>query len=132
MLRLYLLRAMYLFIAVGFGIYMLPGILHHDQPWGLMEGVVNCMLFAFWGLSVLGLRYPLQMLPVLLWELVWKVLWLFLVAIPLWKSGHMDDATQGVAISNLYVILVPFAIPWRYLFDHYIKKAGDPWGRRAT
>lgn len=130
--RLYLLRAAYLFIAVGFGMYILPTILHPDHTWELMEGVVKCMLIAFWGLSIFGLRYPLQMLPVLLWELVWKTIWLGAIALPLWRSGQMDEATQSVAISNLYVIIIPIVIPWRYLAEHYFKKAGDPWRRRAT
>lgn len=97
--RLYLLRAMYLFIAVGFGTFILPGILHHQGPWGLAQGVLNCMLVAFWMLAILGLRYPLQMLPVLLWEFVWKMVWLLAVALP----------------------------AWRYLVAHYVNKAGDPW-----
>jgi len=66
--RLYLLRALYLLIIVGHGIVVWPGVIHHEKPWELMQGVVACMLVAFSALSVLGLRYPLQMLPLLLWE----------------------------------------------------------------
>ncbi|QDQ25381.1 hypothetical protein FNU76_02870 [Chitinimonas arctica] len=129
--RLYLLRAMYLFIVVGFGLFMWPSILRNHQSWELMEGVVNCMLVAFWTLSVLGLRYPLQMLPILLWELIWKSLWLLAVALPQWSSGHMDQATQANVIACAVVVLIPFVIPWRYFITHYLKKAGDPWLRRA-
>jgi hypothetical protein len=50
--RLYLLRAMYLFIVAGFGVFIWPGILHHKGPWELMQGVVNCMLIAFWTLAI--------------------------------------------------------------------------------
>jgi len=35
-----------------------------------MEAAVACMLAAFLALSVLGSRYPLQMLPLLMWELL--------------------------------------------------------------
>ena len=73
--RLYLLRSMYLLIVLGLGLMVLPGSFHHEEPWELMEGVVACMLTAFW-LCQSGLRYPLLMLPLLLWELVWKTIWL--------------------------------------------------------
>jgi hypothetical protein len=125
--RLYLLRALYLLIIVGLGIEVWPGVIHHEKPWELMEGVVQCMLTAFSALSVLGLRYPLQMLPLLLWELVWKSIWLIVVALPLWSSGQMDESTWATASACLLVVIVPFAIPWRFVFAHYVKNRGDRW-----
>lgn len=125
--RLYLLRAMYLLIVVGLGIVIWPGVIHHDKPWGLMQGVVNCMLAAFSLLSLLGLRYPLQMLPVLLWELAWKTIWLLNVALPAWSSGQMDPATLSTTIDCLLVVIIPFVIPWRYVAAHYLRKPAEPW-----
>ena len=55
------------------------------------------MLAAFGALSALGLRCPLQMLPVLLWELLWKSIWLIVVAVPLWSAGRMDQTTWTMA-----------------------------------
>lgn len=125
--RLYLLRALYLLIVVGLGIMIWPGVIHHDKPWQLMQGVVVCMLAAFSALSVLGLRYPLQMLPLLLWELAWKSIWLLVVALPLWRTGHMDQATWETTSECLMVVIIPFVIPWRHVFAHYLKKPGDRW-----
>ncbi|MBD0380916.1 hypothetical protein [Paenibacillus sedimenti] len=125
--RLYLLRAMYLLIVVGLSIVVWPGVIHQEEPWELKEGVVACMLAAFSALSVLGLRYPLQMLPLLLWELVWKSIWLIVVAVPLWSTGQMDESTRAIASDCLVVVIVPFVIPWRYVFKHYVKKHGDRW-----
>lgn len=127
LLRLYLLRAMYLLIVVGLGIMVWPGVIHHNKPWELMEGVVACMLAAFSALSVLGLRYPLQMLPLLLWELVWKSIWLLTVAYPLWSAGTMDAVTRANAAACLWVALVPLVIPWRYLVEHYGMKRAERW-----
>lgn len=125
--RLYLLRAMYLLIVVGLGIVIWPGVFHHEKPWELMEGVVVCMLAAFSALSVLGLRYPLQMLPLLFWELVWKSIWLIVVALPQWSAGTIDRATMGTVMDCLLVVIVPFVVPWRYVFAHYVTKPGDRW-----
>jgi hypothetical protein len=127
LLRLYLLRALYLLIVVGLGIVQWPEILRQEKSWELMEGVVACMLAAFSALSVLGLRYPLQMLPLLLWELVWKSIWLIVVALPLWSAGQMDESTWATASACLMVVIVPFVIPWRFVFAHYVKKRGDRW-----
>ena len=64
--RLYALRLGYLVIAVGLALVKWPLLLNHPQPWPLFEGVETCMLVALSLLWFLGLRYPLQMLPVLL------------------------------------------------------------------
>ncbi|MFC6039982.1 hypothetical protein ACFPYN_11170 [Paenisporosarcina macmurdoensis] len=131
LLRLYLLRALYLLIVVGLAIVQWPEVLlqliHQEKSWDLMEGVVACMLTAFSALSILGLRYPLQMLPLLLWEFVWKSIWLIVVALPLWSAGQMDESTWATASACLIVLIFPFVIPWRFVFAHYVKKHGDRW-----
>ena len=129
--RLYLLRAMYLFIVAGFVVFIWPGILHHDHPWELMHGVVNCMLVAFWLLALFGLRYPLQMLPVLLWEFLWKMVWLLVIGLPAWRSGQMDAAMQANAFACIFALLIPLVLPWRYLLAHYLMLPGDRWRARA-
>lgn len=127
LLRLYSLRAVYLIIALGLALAVWPGVLRHAEPWGLAQGVVKCMLTAFSLMCIVGIRYPLQMLPVLFWELAWKSLWLLLVALPAWRSGSMDDAIATTALECAVVIIIPLAMPWRYVFDHYIRRAGDRW-----
>lgn len=125
--RLYLLRALYLLIVVGLGVVVWPGVIHHEKPWAPMEGVVACMLASFSALSALGLRYPLQMLPLLLWELVWKTIWLIVVAVPLWSAGPMDAEHHSIVVAVLGVVIFPFIIPWGYVYTHYVKKFGERW-----
>jgi hypothetical protein len=124
--RLYVLRALYLLVVVGTGINVWADVIHHEK-WEFFEGVVACMLTAFSMLSILGLRYPLQLLPILMWELVWKTLWLALVPLPQWWAGHIDEATQPNVFPISFVVLVLIAMPWRYVFAHYLKKPGDRW-----
>jgi hypothetical protein len=125
--RLYLLRAVYVLIAAGLGVVIWPGIIHHEKPWELMQGFVNCMLAAFALLCAVGVRYPLQMLPVLLWELVWKTLWLVVVALPLWRADQLDQTMMENVFACLLVVMVPLAMPWGYFVDHYLKRPGDRW-----
>jgi hypothetical protein len=127
--RLYILRAMYLFIVAGLGVYLWPGVLTAHKHWELNEGMACCMLAAFSLLCLLGLRYPLQMLPVLLWEVVWKTLWLILVPLPQWRAGHIDEAIKPSIFAVSMVMIVYLAIPWPYVFAHYVKARGDRWRR---
>jgi hypothetical protein len=125
--RLYVLRAMYLLIVVGLALVVWPGFFHRNKPWAFGDGVIACMLVAFSALSLLGLRYPLQMLPLLLWELVWKTVWLGVVAWPMWQAGQMDGDTRANLFPCALVILVALAIPWRFVLDHYVRKQGERW-----
>jgi hypothetical protein len=125
--RLYVLRALYLMIVVGLGLVVWPGIIHQSQHWEFMEGTVACMLAAFSLLCALGLRYPLQMLPILLWEALWKTIWLGIVALPQILSGHIDASQMSAIFNCSFVVLVYLAMPWRYVFKHYVLKAGDRW-----
>jgi hypothetical protein len=105
--RLYFLRSLYLLVAVGLGILVWPGVFDLARRWGLMDGQeANCMVAAFSVLCIFGLRYPLQMLPVLLWEIIWKTLWLASVLIPQWRSGHVDNALQPTVFACSWVVLV--------------------------
>jgi hypothetical protein len=125
--RLYALRALYLFIVVGLGTQIWPDLFSPGRRWDLSQGIIWCVLAAFWSLCLLGLRYPLKMLPVLFWEIIWKTLWLGLVALPQWLAGHVDEAIVPNTYACLIVVLVYAAVPWPYVFAHYVKAPGDRW-----
>lgn len=125
--RLYLLRAMYLLIVVGLAFTIWPQIIHHPKAWPLWQGVGCCLLGATSLLAALGIRYPLAMLPVLFFELIWKSIWLVAVALPLWSADQLDADNLSTAQDCLVGIIIPFAIPWSYVWEHYVKKHGDRW-----
>ena len=132
-LRLYLLRAMYAFTAVGLLLARWPAIV--NPPPGISNAgtVVAMFLGAMSLLAVLGIRYPLKMLPLLFFELLWKVMWVVAWGLPLWSTGQLAPDSEQTLISNLVgVVLVPLAIPWGYVFQQYVKAPGDRWGKRVT
>jgi hypothetical protein len=130
--RLYLMRGTYLLIAVGLGSMIWPGIIHHAKPWGHMQGVANALMAALSALALVGVRYPLQMLPLLLFELVWKAIWVLAIGLPLWSANQLDPDTRETMTNCLMgLVLCPLVIPWRYVFTNYLMKAGDRWGRRS-
>jgi hypothetical protein len=80
------------------------------------------MTGAWWlavgALSVLGLWRPLTWSPILVAQLVYKSLFLLAVAAPMLATGRAA-AELPVATSAFFVawvVLLPLAIPWRYLF----------------
>jgi hypothetical protein len=127
--RLYLLRAMYLLIAVGLGITIWPGIISPPENLSHMSSVVRSVLGAVSLLAVLGLRYPLEMLPLLLFELVWKLIWVLVFGLPLWTAQQLDANTRETLNACLMgVVLVPLVTPWGYVFRQYVRAPGDRWG----
>ena len=124
--RIYLLRAGYLLIAVGMGMQKVPAFLHH-KPWELMHGVVNSMLLALVLLSVLGLRYPLKMLPLLFWEVAWKATWLLAIALPAWQNHTMDADTWDTTFACLISVIFLFIMPWDYVWRNFVAARGDRW-----
>ncbi len=130
--RLYLLRAMYLFMAVGLAIFELPALLHPENL-SRLDSVVLSVLGAFALLAVLGIRYPLKMLLLLLFELVWKSIWVLTFGLPLLLSGGLDpNTTETLTACLMGVVLVPLVTPWGYVFKHYLRAPGDRWGKREA
>ncbi|MBW8732762.1 MAG: hypothetical protein JF571_00355 [Asticcacaulis sp.] len=95
-LRLNILRGGYLFMAAGLGAFMWPRLIADGPSLNLTQGLILSMLCGLGLVAVLGLRYPLRMLPLMLFEITWKTIWLVRIALPLWL-GHRTD---GCKISN--------------------------------
>jgi len=122
--RLYILRAMYLLLVTGGAVVFLPQLIGHEPT---ARGVIPSMLGALWVLACFGLRYPVQMLPILLYELVWKTIWLIDYGLPQWRAGvHTAQFTEDFQAIAMGMILIPI-IPWGYVFRNYLKKRGERW-----
>lgn len=130
--RLYLLRALYLLIVLGLGFVIWPGLVHHSNTWAVKYGDTSSLLAGVSVLALLGIRYPLKMLPLLLFEFTWKSIWLIAIALPLWRANQIDANTaESVQACLMGVALVPIAIPWPYVLENYVKKPGDRWSSPA-
>ena len=128
--RLYALRALYGLIAVGIAINEWPEILSPSHDLDHLNSIVRAVLGAVSLLAALGIRYPLKMLPLLLFELLWKLIWLIFYGLPLWQSNRLDAPTRGTFYTCLIsVVLVPLVVPWRYFVHNYLKVKGDRWTR---
>jgi hypothetical protein len=125
--RLYTLRVSYFIMAAGLGVYVWPAVLHHTNEFAAAAGIRVALLAGLGATAALGLRYPVQMLPVLLFELAWKAIYLVAFALPLWSAHQITAAVaEDIQAVAMVVILIPL-IPWRYVFAQYVLKRGDRW-----
>ena len=124
-MRLYVLRATYLLLVIGLGAMIVPLLFSHEP---MARGVITSLLGAVWLLAFVGLRYPLQMLPLLMFEFVWKTIWMVAFGLPQWSSGQLPPtfAADFKAIAA-GVILMPIVIPWGYVYRHYVKQQANRW-----
>jgi hypothetical protein len=44
-------------------------------------------------------------------------------------AGRLDESLKPSIFACSMVVLVYLAIPWRYVFAHYIKARGERWRR---
>jgi hypothetical protein len=125
LIRLYVLRITYLLLVIGLGTTIVPVIVNHEP---MTRGVIPSLLGAVWLLAFAGLRYPLHMLPLLLFELAWKTIWLFAFGLPQWWTGQLPPTFGDDFIAiTAGVILMPIVIPWRYVYRHYVEQQGNRW-----
>ena len=124
--RLYLLRIGYLVTVVLVGINAWPALINHQGPWDAFVGAGWCLYAAMSMLAVLGIRYPLKMLPLLFHQMLYKTLWVIAIAIPTWPA--MLGGAKAMAIGIVIDLIV---IPWPYVFQHYVKERGDRWKGRS-
>ncbi len=95
------------------------------------------MLGGFALLAVVGIRYPIKMLPLLFFEFVWKVVWVLAFGLPLLLSGGLEPnvsfgGTDTLINCLLGIVLVPIVVPWGYVFRQYVKAPGDRWGTKQV
>jgi hypothetical protein len=124
--RLNAMRVGYFVMVAGLAVTKWPQLLAHE-PWELKEGTVLTMLVAMSVLALLGLRYPQRMLPILLFEVGWKLTWLGVVAFPLWSDGNLEGATRDQAAAVLWVAIVIAVIPWRHVVSQFVMARGERW-----
>jgi len=123
---------MYVFMAVGLAIFKLGPAILHPENLSPQDGVI---VGAFALLAVVGIRYPIKMLPLLFFEFVWKAIWVVALGLPLLLSGGLDPnvsfgGTETLVNCLLGIVLVPLVTPWGYVLEHYLRAPGDRWGKK--
>ena len=125
--RMYALRVAYLIMAGGLGVFVWPSVIRHSNGFAIAHGAEVAMLAGLGAVAALGLRYPVQMLPILVFEVVWKAIYLIAFAYPAWSAHQVTAAmAEDIKAVSMVVILLPLT-PWRYVFVNYVMKSGERW-----
>jgi hypothetical protein len=122
--RLYLLRA-----AGLLGLYgLLPTIVRLFDHAPDERGMLTAMVSGLWVMGFLVIRYPLQMLPIFLFEFAWKSIWALSFGIPQWAAGRVDpQLSKDLFDIGLFAVVFGLLIPWRHVWLHYIKQPSERW-----
>ena len=122
--RLYVLRATYLVFIVPSVFGPWPKLFFHAPT---ERGMINGIQCGLWLMAVIGVRYPLQMLPILLFEFSWKTLWLLAYGLPQWSAGLRTPQLRLDMILIGGGVLFALVIPWSYVLRHYVREPSERW-----
>jgi hypothetical protein len=119
--NIYLLRLLFLLVFLFVGYDSWGYIVRYEAPGDHVRAAAYCMWGAYSLISLLGVVYPLKLLPLVLFEIVYKLVWLTIVAYPLWKIGELAGSpAEGMTAAFLWVVLLIVAMPWRYFVSTYV------------
>jgi hypothetical protein len=105
------MRIGYLVMGVGLALVKWPIVIGYDRNVPLYEGVVAVLLTAMSLLAFLGLRYPVRLLPILLFETLLKVIWLSVVALPAMLADEVDPAMGKIILSFAPEVIIVAVTP---------------------
>lgn len=120
-LNIYLMRLIYLLMFLVLGKDVWGKIFFHTGQWEPNEAMAWSVWAAFSTMALIGIFRTVKMIPILLLEIFYKLLWLFMVALPLWKSNQLDGSdAEGMAYAFMWVLLPLVAVPWGYVYKCYV------------
>jgi hypothetical protein len=96
-------------------------IIQHTGPWNIVNAAAWCMWGSYSVISFIGIMRPLKMLPIVLFEIVYKIMWLAVVSYPLWLKNELAGSpAEEMTYVFIWVIFPIVAMPWRYFFRTFI------------
>lgn len=114
-LNVFLLRAMFFLMATFLAVDVWRAILTHEGPWNPIEASAWCFWLGFSLLAIVGIFKPTKLLPIVLLEIVYKLIWLVLVAVPVWFLGEPSAQGFGTVAFAFALVLLPIvAMPWKH------------------
>ncbi len=120
-INVYALRLFYFLMAAFVATDAWRAIITHEGPWDRFKAMAFCVWAAYPTLAVFGLINPLRWLPIMLFTVAYKGLWLLIVAYPLWRAGTLvGSPAEAMTRAFIGTPLLIIAIPWKYVFRNYV------------
>ena len=87
-----------------------------------MKALAVSVWAAFSALCILGLLDPVRWIPLVLFEIFYKAIWLIIVAYPLWRANQLvGSPAEDMTYAFLWLPLPIIAVPWLYVFKNYFR-----------
>ena len=119
--NIYFLRLLYFLMFVFVGLDAWKTIFTHQGSWDPTRAVAWCVWAAYASLSFFGLLNPLRWLPIIIFMIFYKTLWIIVVAYPMWSKGTLAGSpAEGMAQVFIAAPFLALIIPWKYVFEKYI------------
>lgn len=123
--RLNLLRLACLCYLFGGFATNLPRLFAHAPD---ERGLLASIFGGLWILALVGLRYPLKIMPVFLFEFAWKSIWAICFGLPQWWAGiGSPRLSQDLVEVGLFAVLTALVIPWDFVWCHYVRAPAERW-----
>lgn len=120
-INIYLLRILFSLMFLFLSYDSWTHILNHKGTWEVTDAAAWCMWGAYAIISFIGVINPLKMLPIVLFEIIYKITWLVIVAYPLWIKNELINSPAEYTANVFVFVAIPVVImPWRYFFRVYI------------
>jgi hypothetical protein len=115
------LRLFYLLMLVFVAPDAWAALLRHVGGWDPVRAVATCVWATYPALALFGILHPLRWLPLMLFAIGYKTLWLVFVAWPLWQAGTLlESGAAEMAFAFALVPLLAAVVPWAYVWREYI------------
>jgi len=120
-INIFLLRVIYLLMCTLMARTAWTSIFLHQGAWEPYRAMATCVWAAYGTLALLGLLQPLRMLPLVLFMLFYKTLWLAVVALPLLRAGTLAGS-PAEELTYIFMAAPVFAlcVPWGHVVRRFV------------
>ena len=131
--QILLLRIGYALVFGFVGYRSWIGLLTHHGDWEPYMAAAVAMWASSSTLSLIGIFRPLRLLPLVLFEIGYKSIWLIAVAWPLWSANRLaGTVAEEITYAFLPVIGPIVMVPWGYVFRAYVRSPHSRTQSRAV
>ena len=106
-------------VPIGFGTLLKPSLTDHgvfaeSAGWRTLVGALWVAILVC---SALGVVWPASFIWLLVFQVIYKSVWLLGYAAPRVVAGRRQEIPSGIALSFVAIVLIwPWFIPWRQMF----------------
>lgn len=123
------IRIAFLLMALVMGTPLWYRLLFESSNLPVPQSLARSLLSALALLSLLGVRYPMRMLPLMLYEVAWKTVWILLIAFRAFLNNRLTPEMERLFFECIGIVIVYLIMPWRHVWMTYIKQPMEPWRR---